>query len=329
MYDLRQRPTSASAYVDDLWRISADWLLEAGLRGEAITGQGFLGLSPRLSAKHFLSPDFAVTAAVGEFTQSTHSLAREDVPVRLFDFWVSSDSVIPVSRAWHYIAGAERWFGQSRYARVEGFYKRYDRLLEANPQEDPGVRGDEFFPVGGDSYGFDVLLRQLERGAFSGWVSYTYAVASRVRDSVHYFPGHDRRHDLNVVGSWRLTKYVLGVRFGYATGTPYTDIVGQVVRRVYDPGTNAYGTRGGGSQLMFVGGRRNGARLPSTQRLDLDVTRTFRVRGTSVAPYLSIVNAYDARNIFLYVFDYTTNPPTRQAISQFPFLPSAGVTIRF
>ena len=49
----------------------------------------------------------------------------------------------------------------------------------------------------------------------------------------------------------------------------------------------------------------------------------------SIAPYLSVVNAYNAKNVFLYVFDYTESPPTRQAISQFPLLPSAGVSIRF
>jgi hypothetical protein len=101
------------------------------------------------------------------------------------------------------------------------------------------------------------------------------------------------------------------------------------VRRFYDPLLNTYGTRGSGSQLEFVGGTRNGARLPSTQRLDLDVTRSYRVRGMTIAPYLSVVNAYDAKNVFLYVFDYGKNPPTRQAISQFPLLPSAGVTIQF
>jgi hypothetical protein len=31
----------------------------------------------------------------------------------------------------------------------------------------------------------------------------------------------------------------------------------------------------------------------------------------------------------LYVFDYGKAPPTRESISQFPILPSAGVTIRF
>jgi hypothetical protein len=286
-------------------------------------------VSPRVSAKYFLTKDWALTGAVGRFSQWTHSLAREDIPVRLFDFWVMSDANSPVSSAWHYILGTERWLGDTRYVRVETFYKRYNRLLESNPQADPDTPGDEFFPVDGDSYGADLLLRQFERGPFSGWISYTYAVASRVHDGLRYFPGHDRRHDLNLVGSWRLSKYLFGVRFGYASGTPYTDIVGELVRRIYDPGLNAFGTRGGGTQVEFIGGPRNGARLPSTQRLDLDVTRKYRVRGATISPYLSVVNAYNAKNVFLYVFDYTKNPPTREAISQFPLLPSAGVTIQF
>ncbi|HEY6829974.1 MAG TPA: TonB-dependent receptor [Gemmatimonadaceae bacterium] len=331
LYDLSQRPVAGSAFIDDLWRPNTRWLVETGLRGDALSGRAWAALSPRLSAKFFVTPDFALTGAVGRFEQWTHSLAREDIPVRLFDFWLASDSVIPVSSAWHYIAGAERWFGTSRLARVEGFYKRYGTLLESNPQEDPGIRGDEFYPVQGNSYGVDVLLRQFEtpNHRFSGWVSYTYAVAARVQDTLRYFPGHDRRHDINLVGTWRVANYLFGARFGYATGTPYTDIGGEIVRRVYDPGTNAYGTRGGSSQTEFVGGPRNAARMPTTQRLDLDVSRTYHVRGTTVAPYLSVVNAYDAKNVFLYVFDYEKAPPTREAISQFPLLPSAGVTIRF
>ena len=103
----------------------------------------------------------------------------------------------------------------------------------------------------------------------------------------------------------------------------------EIVRRIYDPGLNTFGTRGGGPQNEFVGGARDGARLPATQRLDLSVTRTYSVRGTTIAPYVSVVNAYYAKNVFMYVFDYTASPPTKEAISQFPLLPSAGVSIRF
>ncbi|MEO9034900.1 MAG: carboxypeptidase regulatory-like domain-containing protein [Gemmatimonadaceae bacterium] len=329
LFTLKQNPTSAAVYVDDMWRVHPRFLLETGLRGDGITGRRWSDVEPRVSAKFFLTKDFALTGAVGEFSQWTHSLSREDIPIRLFDFWVASDAATPVSTAWHYILGVERWMTPTRYVRVETFYKKYKNLLEANPQADPSTPGDEFNVVQGDSYGADLLLRQFESGPFSGWISYTYAVATRELDGVRYYPGHDRRHDLNIVASWRLKKYLLGMRFGYATGTPYTDIVGEIVRRVYDPGQNDFGTRGSGSQTEFIGGPRNGARLPSTQRLDLNVTRTYTVGKTTIAPFLSVVNSYNAKNVFIYIFDYSKNPPTRQAISQFPFLPSAGVAIHF
>jgi hypothetical protein len=329
LYDLQQSPSSAGAFIDDLWRVSPKVLLQVGGRVETLTGSQWVNLSPRFSGKYFLTPNAAITAAVGRFSQWTHSLAREDIPVRLFDFWVASDSTTPVSTAWHYLLGTEHWLTNTRYLRVEGFYKRYDNLLESNPAEDPQRRGDEFFVVGGYSYGADFLLRQFEAGPFSGWLAYTYAVSGRRRDSTTYFPGHDRRHDLNIVGSWHLSKYVLGARYGYATGTPYTEIVAEIVRRVYDPAINAWGTRGSGSRTEFVGGPRNAARLPSTQRLDLSVTRNYLWRGAAISPYLSVVNAYNAKNVFIYVFDYTSNPPTRTAISQFPLLPSAGVTVKW
>ena len=58
-------------------------------------------------------------------------------------------------------------------------------------------------------------------------------------------------------------------------------------------------------------------------------TRDFRWRGATIAPYVSFVNSFNAKNVFFYFFNYATRPPTRTAVSQFPFLPSAGVTIAF
>jgi hypothetical protein len=75
-----------------------------------------------------------------------------------------------------------------------------------------------------------------------------------------------------------------------------------------------------------VGGPRNGARFPLFQRLDVSLTREGRGR-LRWAPYLSLINAYNARNVFTYIFDFEDNPPTRTAFSQFPLLPTAGVSL--
>ena len=46
-------------------------------------------------------------------------------------------------------------------------------------------------------------------------------------------------------------------------------------------------------------------------------------------PFLQIVNAYNRRNVWIYKFDYEDNPPTSEAISQFPILPTIGVTVEW
>ncbi len=327
-FDLVQRPRYGAAWVSDVWRLSPRWIVEGGLRAEALNERDWRAISPRLSAKYFLTPDFALTAGAGRVTQFVHSMAG-DGPLRYFDIWLASDSFIPVATAWHWVGGLQRRMGEAASLRLEAYVKRYDRVLEANASDDPQRRGDEFFAAEGKSYGVDVLTRWHRGEGLGGWVSYSYGVSSRSRDGVSWWPGHDRRHDLDVVGTWRVSKYRLGARFGYATGTPYTPIVGQVARRMYDPSEDRWGT---GEPRLFIeplGGRRNGARFPSAHRLDLDASREFVARGATFAPYVSVVNAYNAQNVFVYLYNYSTDQPTRRGISQFPVLPSLGVRVVF
>ena len=326
-FDFVQRPTSAAAWVGDLWRLSPRWLVEGGVRAEGLTGRQWAALSPRLSVKYFATPELALTAGAGRVTQFMHSLAG-DGALRYFDIWIASDSFTPVASAWHYVAGVERRY-ESGSLRVEGYVKRYDRVLEANWAEDPSVRGDEFLSATGLAYGVDLLSRWQRASGAAGWLSYSFGRSTRSRDSLRWAPGHDRRHDINLVATWRMAKYRIGTRFGFATGTPYTPIVGQIVRRAYDPSLDHWGT--GDPQLFLepLGGVRNSARFPASHRLDVDVSREYLARGATVAPYLSIANAYNAKNVFVYLYDYSTDAPTRRAISQFPILPTAGVRVAF
>src|SRR5262249_1529374 len=77
LYDLHQRPTSGALFLDDLWRPSASWILETGIRGEAYSGAGlsWLGVSPRVAAKDFVTPELAFTAAVRTVTNAGRALA--------------------------------------------------------------------------------------------------------------------------------------------------------------------------------------------------------------------------------------------------------------
>ncbi|MEO8563726.1 MAG: TonB-dependent receptor [bacterium] len=326
-FDLEQRPNTGVLWIDDLWRVSSRWLVQGGVRAEALSGRDWAGLSPRLSVKYLATPDVAFTLQAGRVTQWMQSLAG-DGALRYFDIWIASDSFIPVATAWHYVAGMERRLSVGS-VRLEGYVKRYDRVLDANWSEDPGRRGDEFFAAQGLSYGMDLLARWQPANGPGGWLAYSYGLSTRTLDSVRWSPGNDRRHDLDLVATWPLARYRLGAHFGFATGTPYTPIEGQIVRRVYDPTRDHWGTGDPRLLLEPIGGARNSLRFPPTHRLDLDVSREFLFRGATLAPYLSVVNVYYAKNVFVYVYDYSTDRPTRRAISQFPVLPSLGVRIGF
>ena len=214
-------------------------LLETGVRAEALTGRDWLGVSPRVSAKYFLTKDFALTGGRRPTSRSGRTRWR----AKTFPFACSTSGSratrsTPVSSAWHYILGTERWFDADALRRASKASTRSTTICSREIRRKiRAAAATSSSPVDGDSYGVDVLLRQFEQRAVQRLdLVHVRRGGARRANGVRYFPGHDRRHDVNVVGSWRLSKYLFGVRYGYATGTPYTDIVGEIVRRVYDPG---------------------------------------------------------------------------------------------
>jgi hypothetical protein len=325
----RQQPQSGALYIDDLWRPSNRWLVSGGLRGEAMSDASWAALSPRLSVKFLATERAAFTAAIGRFSQGLHSLTYEDEPIRLFDYWRASDSAAPPSTLWHFIVGHERWLTPSRSLRVEAFYKKYSALLEPNYGDDPRIDGDEFLVYEGTSYGADLFMRAFEAGPFSGWLAYTYAKSVRRHDTVAYTPAQDRRHDVNLITSWRVRNFVIGARAAYASGMPYTDRLGWQPRRYYDPVNRVWGTGGTRATFQGYGGERNALRYPATKRLDLHVERPFTRGRASFTPYVSVVNATDEKNVFLYLYRFSSKPAIRQTVTQFPFLPSFGVSIAY
>ena len=145
-FDIVQKPTSAALWIEDLWRVSARWMVDAGLRAEALTGRDWAALSPRVTVKFLATSDLAFTVGAGRATQWMHSLAG-DGPLRYFDVWVASDSFTPVAAAWHWVAGVERWQGTPgastcpiSAASSTGPARQACRSASAGPARDSGPR---------------------------------------------------------------------------------------------------------------------------------------------------------------------------------------------
>jgi len=325
-YDsLAQRSRTASVYGDALWRPASSLIVEGGVRVDALDdGRGSIVL-PRLSLKYFLTPDLAFIAATGRYAQWLHSLGREEELVQPFQFWVSSVSAPSVSR--DASVGVERWLSPSRVFHVEAFHKRYERLLVPNSAHAFDEPGDEFVSQSGTSYGADVLLRQLDGGPFSGWLAYTYAVSTRISaEGVRSFPTQDRRHNLNLVGSWRAGAYAFGARVHFASGAPYTPVLGAFGRVLYDPTTKRWIRDPADPQT--IPGELNSARVPFYDRVDVSVRRNGHIRGATFAPYLSIVNLLNAKNPAGYIYDFA-GQPKRTSFPNLPFAPTFGVSIGY
>jgi len=327
---LRQRPAMAGVFAEDLWKPNERWIVRGGVRGEYVSGAQWTGVSPRASVKFFATPRLAFTASGGRYSQWMRAMRNEDLPLRVFDLWLGSDRTIPVSTSTQLGLGVERWLSDSRFLRVEGYGKTYDHLAEPASTVDPRIRPSLLRYFDGRSYGVDVYLRQLEHDGFSGWVAYSYGVTTRERDGLSYWPAHDRRHNANVVGTYApaRSRWALGSHLGVATGTPYTGWAGVMNRWRYDPIRGSW-SGPGSDGTEDVRGPRNGERFPFYWRLDLSAERRFEIGGTSIKPYLNLVNIFNRKNVFLYTLDSKVDPPLIKGASQMPFLPSFGLRMEW
>jgi hypothetical protein len=320
--DLDYRPRVWFAYLDNSWRPVAPLILRLGARLEHVDGgAAFTGVSPRVGAKLFLTEDLALTGSAGRYYQALHSIRDQEIPINLFDFWIGADEVTPVARSDQLVIGLERWFGRQVSLTVEGYTKSYDDLPLRNFEDDPRVRGDEFLIATGSAWGFDLLLRR-HLGGVRGWISYSYAKATRDVGTEAFAPAHDRRHTLDIVlqtagpfGS------ELSVRWGYGSGLPYTGMVGQWQHRQYNAELHLFEL----PQEEVIGRTINGERYPYYSRLDVGMRWQFHWLGGLWQPFLNIVNLYNRRNVFAYTFDYDSVPPVRSGWSQLPVVPTIGV----
>ena len=320
--DLDYRPRIWLAYLDDNWRPLRPLILRLGVRVEYVDGGAdFTGVSPRVGAKLFLTDDLALTASGGRYYQALHSIRDQEIPINMFDFWIGADEVTPVARSDHLVLGLEHWLRRNVSLTLEGYFKTFDDLPLRNYQDDPRVHGDEFLIATGDAWGVDLMVRR-HQGAVRGWISYSYAKATRQVGAESFPPAHDRRHTLNVVlqadgpaGS------ALSVRWGYGSGLPYTGIVGQWEHRQYNAELHLFEL----PREEVMGTTINGERYPHYARVDVGVRWQFEWLGGMWRPFVNVVNVFNRRNVFAYTYDYGSAPPVRSGWSQLPAVPTIGV----
>ena len=293
-----------SAYMQDKLTMGEKLTVSPGIRLSYFDATSKMYVEPRLQAFYKVNSKINLKASAGYYNQFVNRIVREDISAGSRDIWLLSDNKgIPVSSAYHYVAGGS-YETKDFLFDVEAYYKKLNNLSEYTLRfaqsffENTGYQ--EFFYTGkGYSRGIDFLL-QKKYGKLTGWLAYTLG-ETRYHFPVYgdgYFSANqDVTHEFKTVITYKpIRDITLSVTWIYATGKPFTEPIGAYTLDMPS----------GGQMNFMVVDKKNNARYPDYHRMDflakydLSFIKAFQ---SSIS--ISFFNLYDKTNVWYreYVFD--------------------------
>jgi len=341
---ITQNTTEVDVFVKFKW-ILGKFIIEPGLRGQYYASLSTFSPEPRLAVKFNATKNFRLKAAGGYYTQNLISTTNDLDVVNLFYGFLSGPENLPkefngkevknkLQQAWHVIFGIEWDITENLSVNVEGYYKYYPQLTNINRNkifEDNEANADEpdylkkdFIIETGDAEGVDISVKYDIR-RFRFWGTYSLGFIHRYDGISTYVPPYDRRHNLNLMGTYNFGKratWEVNVRYNYGSGFPFTPTQGYYEELFFNQiGTPVTTTNG---SLGILYGDYNSHRLPYYSRLDINMKKTFLFgKRMKLAVDASVTNVLNEWNVF-YV-DRVTNT----VVYQLPILPSLGLSFTF
>jgi hypothetical protein len=319
--------TLLAAYLQDEAHLGK-LTVKGGIRASYFTPTAKTYFEPRLSASFVVSDRLKIKGAWGIYNQFAKQVEREDISNGSRNFWVlANDSYLPVTTSRHYILGFSYELNDYLFD-VEGYVKDIDNdsryTLRFAPQIGRGLLAQEtFFNGTGKVRGIDFLV-QKKFGDYTGWVGYTLAKSEKtiLQFSPDPFPSNfDVRHEFKSVNIYKLGRWDLGATWIYATGKPYTSIVGGYTVKLLD-----------GSEKDFTDpSTTNGNRLPAAHRMDVSATYNFGHGSIG----LSLYNLYGRTNVWYKKYQTVTDATTNQKylsitdVNYLGFTPNITFTYKF
>ena len=333
-------------------KITNRWVIQVGMRIQAYTSLSTISPEPRLGFKYNSNENLRFKFSGGRYSQNFTSASSDKDVVNLFNGMLSAPTNVQenfvnefqktinakngLQYAWHAIGGFEYDFNKFLNLNVEGYYKYFSQLSNINPNklyddiaqfsEIDDVYKKDFILESGQSYGVDFLLKYNKNRLFI-WCVYSLGKSTRWDGFKEYFPVFDRRHNLNLVGSYLFGKkkdYEFNLRWNLGSGLPFTPTAGFYQGESFGNGVTTNPNETNPSTVSTILGDFNSQRLPYYHRLDITFKKQFNLKNKNVVEVVaSVTNAYNRSNIF-YV-----NRVTAKEIYQFPLLPSFGLSYKF
>lgn len=349
----QEHTNNISAYIT----YHAQWgglLFDPGLRYTLYSSLDEGALEPRLSMKYNINNRLRLKLAGGWYSQVFLDARSDNDIVNLFSGFLTGSGNLNkpdsfrgesisgcVQRAQHLIVGMEYDITRHLNLNIEGYYKNFSQLLNANhnkrfdrfddaytnpqsPYYKEQYYMTDYMIEDGVAYGVDLsLCYDIERLYL--WATYSIGSVKRRDEKQSYHPHYDRRHTINVMATYAIgeqREWEVSMRWSYGSGFPYTQTQGVYEMITSDDIAIDYTESNGTYGLVY--GSYYGGRLPSYHRMDVGIKRKISIGTRSLLEInAGVTNLYNRKNIFY--FDRMTLKP----VYQLPILWSAGMSFSF
>ena len=349
--ELNNFSTEIGAYFSYRF-VSTRWVVQPSFRLQMYATYGNVSPEPRIGVKFNASEKFRLKASGGRYSQNFTSASSDRDVVNLFNGILSAPTNVQstfvtqfqnekrpqngLQYAWHAIGGFEYDFTKKLTLNVEAYYKYFsqlsninqNKLYEDKPQFSSidDVFKKDFILENGESFGADLLLKYSDERLYL-WAVYSYGNSTRWDGFEFYRPVFDRRHNVNLVGTYLFGKkkdLETSIRWNLGSGLPFTPTIGFYEEQNFQDGVTSDYVTNNPDYISTNLGKFNSERLPSYHRLDVTVKKRFEFKNaTTMEVVASITNLYNRKNIF-YI-----NRVTSEKIYQFPILPSLGLSYKW
>ena len=319
--------------------------METGARLEAVlgaSGGSMLRVAPRLSARYALGGGMTVSGSLARTYQDAQALTPagpEAGPIALAGlFWVLPSDSVPALRADLAFLGVERWLGTSTLLSLGTYARHTLGVLSPDPHagwlhQRPVWRVSKM-----DARGAEVEVRRLA-GAVTASLAYSFTHAELTTDGRPHPAPAGRRHGLDLAASVRPTSGLqLTAAFTAASGAPFT--------RYTAAAAVCPGSEHTSCGVRVYGRSAGAARGRAYRSLDLRGEWSAEVRRLDLSAWLQLHNVLRRSNRAAYLASSTfcvgercdpfeepdpsvTSGGHDRFLPGLPFLPAAGVRIRF
>ena len=329
------------------------WVVEPSIRFQYYGTLSVFSPEPRLGVKFRASERFRLKGALGKYTQNLMATNSDRDVINLFYGFLAGpedlqseftdenleqrriDNVLQTAR--HYVAGFEFDITDRWNLNVEGYYRDFRQLTNVNRnkiyENGSGQNADkpeeltrDYVIETGKAYGTDVVLKYEDKTYYVNLV-YSIAKVQRWDGYRYYAPVFDRRHNLNLIGTYLFGKekcFELSARWNLGSGLPFTQTQGFYSGQGVSQGISLDYLSNNSQFLSVQYADLNGGRLPYYHRLDVNLKRTIKLnKNSSLELNAGVTNLYNRANVF-YI-----DRVTGERIDQLPFLPTIGVDFTF